>query len=502
MAILVFSPNGAYVAKLTLEAARTSADCVGKTVVVTSALTAAQSDITAAWPTDRTLRVEKGGSIPQTWAAGITTNDSSCISYFPAGTGAVAITVQTKIRERVSVRDFGAKGDGVADDTAAIQAAVNYVFLKPKVGTLNQMGGIVWFPAGRYRITSTITSITDGITIAGEPSGLDSVPLTQPGSGSMIFCDNTVTGFPMFTVSDGGPITIQDIGLNGTQTVTNSTCILSGNGVANTGITQAHFSNVRFTGFSTVFKGAKLADVSFYDCGFEMNTTCFNLIGGTYTSLNGIKFVSCIFFATASSVFSLSAAAVLDNVVFSACIFQCDASQVVNCDIFKVYDATLSNISFSACNFIGYTNGNDNLISALSATSAVQHITFSACNFKLISILSLSYLTPVGAMYNVIVNGCILKDSKISAAYELAYLTFTGNICTGTTTIALSACNNLVIASNNFGGCSANPPIVLTDVFSYVVISNNIFNSAVTSIPLNTTSTYVKMRGNVNIADV
>lgn len=40
-----------------------------------------------------------------------------------AGTGAVVRTVQDKLREVVSVKDFGAVGDGVADDTAALVVA-------------------------------------------------------------------------------------------------------------------------------------------------------------------------------------------------------------------------------------------------------------------------------------------------------------------------------------------------------------------------------------------
>lgn len=82
------------------------------------------------------------------------------IGYTPAGAGAVARTVQAKLRESVSVKDFGAVGDDTTDDTAAIQAAINSISL------IN--GGSVYFPAGRYKVTSQLNITTDNLTLHGD----------------------------------------------------------------------------------------------------------------------------------------------------------------------------------------------------------------------------------------------------------------------------------------------------------------------------------------------
>lgn len=64
------------------------------------------------------------GSIFTTLAA---SSGSSLIGYTQGGTGAVATTVQAKLREFVSVQDFGAVGNGIANDTAAVQAFFDYI---------------------------------------------------------------------------------------------------------------------------------------------------------------------------------------------------------------------------------------------------------------------------------------------------------------------------------------------------------------------------------------
>ena len=59
-------------------------------------------------------------------------------------TGAIGRTVHQKLQESVSVKDFGAVGDGVTNDTAAINAAIESVF--------SQGGGTVYVPEGEYAL--------------------------------------------------------------------------------------------------------------------------------------------------------------------------------------------------------------------------------------------------------------------------------------------------------------------------------------------------------------
>jgi hypothetical protein len=88
-------------------------------------------------------------------AAFAASTGSNLVGFLQAGTGAVATTVQTKLRESVSVKDFGAVGNGVTDDTLAIQAALN-------------TGRSVYMPSGTYLISFGLSIATSGQNIFGD----------------------------------------------------------------------------------------------------------------------------------------------------------------------------------------------------------------------------------------------------------------------------------------------------------------------------------------------
>jgi hypothetical protein len=118
----------------------------------------------------------------------INAGNATAISYTLTEPGAVQQTVQTKLEQYVSVKDFGAVGDGVADDTAAIQDAID-------------ASSSVYFPAGEYLVTTKLVP-TQAVDLVG--AGREAVTLklevndfgleTTVSGRSVSICDMTITG--------------------------------------------------------------------------------------------------------------------------------------------------------------------------------------------------------------------------------------------------------------------------------------------------------------------
>ncbi|HEY3418074.1 MAG TPA: glycosyl hydrolase family 28-related protein, partial [Armatimonadota bacterium] len=91
----------------------------------------------------------------------------------------------------MNVKTFGAKGDGVTDDTAAIQRAFNRV-TDTTDWNYNLHNRVVYFPAGTYRITRTLTLVNEtGGWIVGH--GRDTVLRWDGAENGIMYLSNGAT---------------------------------------------------------------------------------------------------------------------------------------------------------------------------------------------------------------------------------------------------------------------------------------------------------------------
>lgn len=100
-----------------------------------------------------------------------------------------------------NVKVFGAKGDGIHDDTNAIQIVLNLV---------SQYGGVLYLPPGNYKITNPLTKTSDikvPFSIVGSGIGQTTITRGTNYNGSII------------NIGNANDIMVRDISLNGNHDI-------------------------------------------------------------------------------------------------------------------------------------------------------------------------------------------------------------------------------------------------------------------------------------------
>jgi hypothetical protein len=138
------------------------------------------------------LIIQQGGITKRATAAELMNNAPVTVT-----STTTARPLAARFSDVVNVKDFGAVGDGLADDTAAIQAAINAA--QDLVQGRFRGGAVVFIPAGTYLITSTL-NISEGDTsgIAGGINGTGRNNVELAGSGF----SSTVLRTPMNSAFD------------------------------------------------------------------------------------------------------------------------------------------------------------------------------------------------------------------------------------------------------------------------------------------------------------
>ena len=210
-------------------------------------------------------------------------------------------SLQDKLDDFVSVKDFGAVGDGVADDTAAINRAITQIYSASWMATRPQVRRTIYFPAGTYNVTGTSILIPPWLRVVGD--GIESSIIKQTDS----------TQACLFQSSDSLYQTGSQLGQNSSTLVefvsfehitlqnTSDKDIVILDSVSNVSFNKVEFkgslssptvdglySAVKFKSFAT-----PNVNVDFNNCNF-INVR-YAALGSTTAVTKDIKFVGCYF---------------------------------------------------------------------------------------------------------------------------------------------------------------------------------------------------------------
>ena len=185
-------------------------------------------------------------------AAAAASKGAYMVGYLSPAAGAVAETVASVFKNTVWVTRFGAVGNGVHDDTAAINLAIASL----------PSGGTIYFPAGTFLHTSAINITGKIIYLVGQGRGVTKLLNSGSTSDGLVFNLNFAQGGGVQGISitakngsgdDAGP------GSSGTALIViNSNdnfhcddfeCLRYDNGIAIQGCYQPYFSNFRILYF-------------------------------------------------------------------------------------------------------------------------------------------------------------------------------------------------------------------------------------------------------------
>jgi hypothetical protein len=198
------------------------------------------------------------------------------VSYVPPFVGSVGTNVGDKLAQTVSVKDFGAVGDGVADDTAAIQAAID------------ADKGNVFFPDGVYRTTATINMTGVTVSLYGEGKRFNT------GIASEILIDHAGTGL---LVSDQSHISVflQDLRFNRSATYSTQGANVSFDGdgpgpsqvVSHVNMLRVH---IQGGAYGLLLRGVIFGGFDYVTINSAVNGLVFNGTGSAFPANNVISF--------------------------------------------------------------------------------------------------------------------------------------------------------------------------------------------------------------------
>jgi len=177
-------------------------------------------------------------------------NINAIATYTGTGTGAVSRLVSSKLGDVVSVKDFGAVGDGATNDTAAIQASVNYIAAT---------GNNVFVPPGTY-LTDPFVLTSAAYSLQGSFFGSDR---------ERCIIKRRVAGAGVFVTIGSASSTIFQAGVGFSGLTLDGGVVTNGDTLVTYDVVRSTFDNCRFKGGAVACHMYGGVSVTFKDCAFE-----------------------------------------------------------------------------------------------------------------------------------------------------------------------------------------------------------------------------------------
>lgn len=141
----------------------------------------------------------------------------------PSAISPIIRTLQDKLDDFVSVKDFGATGNGVTDDTSAINRAIQQIYKSGVSSTEPRTRRTIYFPGGTYLISSPIL-IPPYSRLVGDGMGSAILKQTQGNRTVANVCDSEFqTGS---SIGSGSATYPQDIEISGIQFFNSNTNVI------------------------------------------------------------------------------------------------------------------------------------------------------------------------------------------------------------------------------------------------------------------------------------
>jgi hypothetical protein len=314
----------------------------------------------------------------------------------------------------VDARSFGATGDGVADDTAELQAWIDYLTTNHRVGFL---------PKGTYLVTSTLTAAsTYGWGIIGEKAATTEATVIKQGTNNIPILQLGTTQVS----SSCHSINIENIGFTYSNVQaaanTNARCLVLHEMIYYSSFKSLHFQRGYYgitAGDGAEYSHSNIFDDLYYSA--EMSGGALRFADGTGATINN-TFGKIIIYAT-TMVGPLIEMESLSNTTFS---------------VIEILYANLGPILMSLGGATGFVNigsvklENGDYDAATTLIDCVGNTTCTIGDFQIIG--STMNLTPAAGQLNLlrVGNGVTEADREgrlaVGMVHVLDGLTITGDV--------------------------------------------------------------------------